>query len=101
MEKAILSTLLSTLVLMAAAPGIRPRADANSYPEHSEQTDFSIGAFLVPPEQVKKMFKLDLSHAGYVVIEIGVFPAPGKDIDLNPTDFTLSVGEKSAALDWV
>jgi len=81
-----------------SAPGIQPRADANSYLEHSEQVDFSVGAFLIPPEQVKKMFKPDLNHAGYVVIEVGVFPAPGKDIELNPTDFTLSVGEKSAAL---
>jgi hypothetical protein len=98
MKKAVLSILISTLVLMAAGPGIRPRADANSYPEHSEQADFSIGAFLIPAEQVNKMFKPDLNHAGYVVIEIGVFPAPGKDIDLNPSDFTLSVGEKAAAL---
>lgn len=98
MRKAILATLVSTLVLLAAAPGIRPRADVKSYPEHSEQTDFSIGAFLVPPEQAKKMFKLDLNHAGYVVVEIGVFPAPGKDVDLYPTDFSLSAGEHTAAL---
>jgi len=96
MKRAVLATLISTLVLLAAAPGIRPGADANSYPEHLEQANFSIGAFLLPPEQVKKMFKLDLNHAGYVVIEIGVFPAPGKDVDLYPADFTLSAGEKAA-----
>jgi len=98
MKKAVLAGVISTVVLLAAAPGIRPRADANSYPEHSELTDFSIGAFLLPPEQVKKMFKPDLNHAGYVVIEIGVFPAPGKDVDLYPTDFTLSVSENTVSL---
>jgi len=99
MQKAVLATLISTLVLLAAAPGIRPRADAKSYPEHSEQAEFSIGAFLLPSDQAKKMFKFDLNHAGYVVIEIGVFPAPGKDVDLYPTDFTLSVGgEHTGAL---
>lgn len=96
MKRAILVTFSSTLVLLAAAPGIRPRADANSYPEHSDQADFSIGAALLPSEQAKKMFKLDLNHAGYIVIEIGVFPAPGKEVDLYPTDFTLSVGENAA-----
>jgi len=96
MKRAVSATLISTLVLLAAAPGIRPRVDTSSYPARSEQADFSIGAFLLPPEQVKKMFKLDLNHAGYVVIEIGVFPAPGKDVDLYPTDFTLSAGEKAA-----
>ncbi len=98
MKRAVLATLSSTLVLLAAAPGIRTRADVNSYPEHSEQADFSIGAFLLPSEQVKKMFKLDLNHAGYVVIEIGVFPGPGKNVDLYPSDFTLSVGEHTPAL---
>ena len=98
MKKAVLSLLISAVVLMAAAPGIRPRADANSYPTHLEQADFSVGAALIPPEQVKKMFKPDLNHAGYVVVEIGVFPTPGKDVDLYPTDFTLFVGDKSASL---
>jgi hypothetical protein len=59
----------------------------------------SIGAALIPPDRVKKMFKLDLSHAGYVVIEVGVFPAPGKDVNLSPGDFTLYVvGDKDVAL---
>lgn len=98
MNKAVLSLLLPAALLMASSPGIRPRADAQSYPTHQEQADYSIGAVLIPPEQVKKMFKLDLNHAGYIVVEVGVFPAPGKDVDLYPTDFTLSVGDKLAAL---
>lgn len=98
MNKAVLSLLLPAALLMASSPGIRPRADAQSYPTHQEQADYSIGVVLIPPEQVKKMFKLDLNHAGYIVVEVGVFPAPGKDVDLYPTDFTLSVGDKLAAL---
>ena len=95
MKKAILSLLISAVSLPAASPGIRPRADAASYTSHQQQTDFAIGAVVVPPEQVKKMFKVDLNHAGYVVVEVGVFPAPGKDVDLYPTDFTLAVGDKA------
>src|SRR5437763_15717163 len=98
MIKAVQFLLICTTLLMAASPGIRPRADASNYPVHREQADFSIGAALIPPEQAKKMFKLDLNHAGYVVIEIGVFPAAGKDVDLYPSDFTLFVGEKLVAL---
>ena len=98
MKRPVLYLLLSTLALVAA-PGLRPRTDANSYTTHVEQGDFSIGAALIPPDRVKKMFKLDLSHAGYVVIEVGVFPAPGKDVDLSPGDFTLYVvGDKDVAL---
>ncbi len=98
MKKCVLSLLIPTVALMAGAPGIRPRADAKSYPAHQESVDFSIGAVVISPQQVKKMFKADLNHAGYVVIEIGVFPNPGKDVDLYPSDFTLSRGGKSEAV---
>ncbi len=98
MNKAVVTLLLSAALLFAGSPGIRPRADAQSYPVHQDQPGYSIGAVLIPPEQAKKMFKLDLNHAGYVVVEVGVFPAPGKDVDLYPSDFTLDVGDKFAAL---
>jgi hypothetical protein len=97
MKKAVLSLLVCVVILTADPPGIRPRADVGNYAAHSENADFSIGVVLLLPEQVKKMFKADLNH-GYVVIEVGVFPRPGKDVDLYPSDFTLSVSEKSTAL---
>ena len=96
MKKAVPAGLLPVALLFAGSPGIRPRADAQSYAVHQDQADYSIGAVVVPPDQVKKMFKLDLNHAGYVVVEVGVYPAPGKDVDLYPSDFTLNAGNELA-----
>lgn len=98
MKCAGLLFLVCILPLLAASPGIRPRADAGSYPSSHTNAGFSIGAWLIPPQQAKKMFKLDLNRAGYVVVEVGVFPAPGKDVDLYPTDFTLYTGKELAGL---
>ncbi len=98
MRCVVLLTLLSTMPLVAGSPGIRPRADAASYPANRDGAEFAIGAYVIPPDQAKKMFKFDLSHAGYVVVEVGVFPAPGKDVDLYPNDFTLALGDKVMAL---
>jgi hypothetical protein len=98
MKRTVLAGVVSAFLLMASAPGIRPRADADSYPSHQEKQDLSIGAALIPPDQAKKMFAADLNHHGYVVIEVGVFPGPGKDVDLDPHDFVLSVGGNNAAL---
>jgi hypothetical protein len=97
MNRAVMVFLISTFVLWATSPGIRPRADASSYPTHNNQPDFSIGAALIPPDLAKKMFKLDMNHAGYVVVEVGVFPAPGRDLDLYPSDFTLYAGDDKIA----
>lgn len=98
MRRVIPTGVTCAAILMASSPGIRPRADANSYPVHQERDDYSIGAALIPPAQVKKMFAANLDRAGYVVVEVGVFPTPGKDVDLFPTDFTLWVGGNYAAL---
>lgn len=97
MRKLVLSVAI-VFTLFASAPGIRPRPDAGSYASNKKQNDFSIGADLVPRDLVKKMFAADLNRAGYVVIEVGVFPAAGKEVDLFPSDFRLFVGEGSATL---
>lgn len=91
MGKAVVCLVAFAGVLMAGSPGIRPRADVASYSSHGEGPDFAVGAVVIPPQQAKKMFKVDMNRAGYVVVEVGVFPAPGKDVDLYPTDFTLFV----------
>ena len=49
----------------------------------------TIGAALISPREVKKIFAADLNGNGYIVIEVGVFPLPGQDIDLSPGDFML------------
>ena len=98
MKRVVIAGVAGAFILLASAPGIRPRADASRYPVHEEKEDYSVGAALIPQAQAKKMFAANLDRAGYVVVEVGVFPASGKDVDLFPTDFTLWTGENSAAL---
>src|ERR1035441_10028323 len=76
-------------VLLASSPGIRPRASAADYPTRQAAAAFTIGAAVIPPSDVKKIFAADLNRGGYIVVEAGVFPSAGKDVDLSPGDFTL------------
>jgi hypothetical protein len=76
-------------ILLASSPGIRPRASVADYPEHRAAAAFTVGAAVIPPSDVKKIFAADLNRGGYIVVETGVFPSPGKDVDLSPGDFTL------------
>jgi hypothetical protein len=73
----------------AGSPGVRPRATLADYPAHYAAADFAIGATVIPPADVKRIFTADLNAAGYLVVEVGVFPLNNKDVDLSPADFTL------------
>lgn len=59
------------------------------YPAYQATAAFTVGAAVIPPSDVKKIFAADLNRAGYIVVEAGVFPSPGKDVDLSPGDFML------------
>ncbi len=80
---------LAVMVFASGSPGIRPRAVAGDYPSHESTSLATVGAAVIPPSEAKRILGVDLNAAGYVVIEVGVFPEPGKDVDLSPSDFTL------------
>jgi hypothetical protein len=83
------STAVAIVVFASGSPGIRPRPVATDYPSHESTSLATVGAAVIPPSEAKRILGVDLKAAGYVVIEVGVFPEPGKDVDLSPSDFTL------------
>lgn len=76
-------------MLYAGSPGIRPRTSVEDYPSHQSTASFAIGAALIPRNDVRKIFAADLNRAGYVVVEVGVYPLAGQDVDVSPDDFML------------
>jgi hypothetical protein len=84
-----LMSLAAGMVFAGGSPGIRARANAADYPAHYTAADFSIGAAVIQPRDAKKILSVDLNGAGYFVVEVGVFPAQGREVDLSPADFTL------------
>jgi hypothetical protein len=90
--------LMAVTVFAGGSPGIRPRGSPADYPAHYGAAAFAIGAAVIPHGDVKKIFSVDLNGAGYLVVEVGVFPVDGREVDLSPAAFTLvSDGEKVAA----
>jgi hypothetical protein len=95
MKPAFLLSLTVALAFGGGSPGIRPRADVVDYPMHQTGPDVTIGAAVIPASAVRKIFATSFDSAGYIVIEVGVFPAEGKTVDLSPNDFTLRVDANS------
>jgi len=106
MSRAFGIALFTSAVLLAGSPGIRPRAAVADYPAHAGINAAAFGAAVIPAAAVKKIFAADVDKAGYVVVEVGVFPAGGRELDLSPLDFTLrtdpnAISERTADADAI
>jgi len=93
MKPLLLFVLAATL---SAETGIRARATASDYPVHQAGAGATVGAAILTPDQTKKLFAVDLTKLGYVVVEIGVYP--GRDVELAARDFLLRVTADGATL---
>ena len=98
MKPGILVGFLAGMALAAGGGGIRPRGSSADYPAHETAGGVTIGAAVVPPDQVRKVFATDLNGGGYLVIEVAVYPDAGREIDLSAGDFMLRAGPDSETL---
>jgi hypothetical protein len=84
MKTLLLFTLAATL---SAQTGIRARATAADYPAHQAGAGATIGAVIVTPDQTRKLFAVDLTKLGYIVVEVGIYP--DRDVEVAARDFLL------------
>ncbi len=87
-QKAFL-VLFTSAVMLAGGDGLRPRGNVSDYPAHASVAGVAIGASVVPPDQVRKLFATDLNRAGYIVIEVAVYPSTEKGVDVTAGDFMM------------
>src|SRR4051794_40285791 len=79
--KAVFLFLLGSCLF--AETGIRARATVSDYPAH----DSHLGVAVLSPEQTKKLFAVDLTKMGYIVVEVGIYPE--HDAEIGARDFML------------
>jgi hypothetical protein len=80
-----------------AQTGVRPRSQPSDYPASGRHTEFSIGAAQLSDTEVQRAFATGLNH-GYVVVEVGVFPAGGTAVEITPDDFALRIADSKTVL---
>ena len=88
--------LCAAVTLFAGETGIRPRASASDYPARQTGPGVTLGAAIVPPDQVKKLFAVDLNKLGYTVVEMAVYP--DRDVDIATRDFVLRLTSDGTTL---
>jgi hypothetical protein len=77
----------------AAPKGTVPRSSAERYAVHANQNGVGIGLIALTGEQVRKQFVSDVNRC-CVVVEIALYPAQGKALDVSLNDIVLRVDGK-------
>ncbi len=96
MHRACIFLLLwSSLALAQTLPA--PRASAKDYQASKVESQYSIGAKLLSKTQIQNSFATPLAGR-YVVVEVGFYPADGKSIDLERSNFALLTGDSKSSV---
>lgn len=77
----------------ANTSGIAPRSSPGDYPVRQSVPGVTVGATVLTPAQIKKLFPTNLDSLGYIVVEIGVFPDPGTQATVDTDQFRLQIGD--------
>lgn len=89
---------LSLAPLATAGPrGTIPRTSADRYPAHAEHDGTKIGASLMSPNEVRKVFGFDVDRS-CLVVEVALYPLNDKEQNLSLGDFSLHVAGASTAV---
>jgi hypothetical protein len=94
MKKFVLISI--AMAAFAGEVGIRPRPAATDYPAHQSGAGVTLGAVVVPADQVKKLFAVDLNKLGYIVVEMAVYP--DANVEIAARDFLLRIGSDGSTV---
>jgi hypothetical protein len=92
MKRIFMPMLAAALLLATDHPGVRPRGAAKDYPAYDSADGITIAAAVVPAGKVQHQISREMVKAGYIVLEIAVYPGPGKNVIVSPDDFSMTVG---------
>jgi len=77
----------------SAHKGVHPRATADDYAVKSQGKGVAYAASLVPAEQAKQLFAVDITGK-FLVFEVACFPQDGQWVELDSDDFVIRRGDK-------
>ena len=72
--------------------GIAPRSQPSDYKKFETAPGVTVGAVVLTPAQIKKIFPINLDSKGYIVVEVGIFPTAGQ-VTVDTDQFRLQVGD--------
>ena len=97
LKRCVALAVICVVSLSAEAPkGTVPRATANRYPAHAQQSGVGIGVTLLTSDQVRKAFASDVNKC-CVVVEVALYPPKDSTVSVSLKDFVLRTGDSDIA----
>lgn len=94
----VAAVIFLALPLLAGGPeGTVPLQSAIEYPSHAQAGGAAIGARLLTVKEVHSNFSTDLNRC-CLVVEVALYPAKGKSINVSLNDFALEAGNADHAV---
>lgn len=87
--------LVASLAFAQSLP--KPRSSASDYQASAVESHYSLGAKLLSKTQVQNSFATPLAGR-YVVVEVGFYPAEGKTLDLQRSNFALVTSDGKSSV---
>jgi hypothetical protein len=76
------------LASAAESRGLKPRPSPDEYPSVKTHEGVTVAARVLTSDEVRSGFVTDLERR-YAVVEVAIYPAAGKEIELSDLDFSL------------
>ena len=92
MKRIFVSMLAASLLLATDHPGVRPRRAPKDYPAYESADGITIAAAVVPADKVQHQLAREMVKSGYTVLEIAVYPGPGKSVNVSCDNFSMTAG---------
>jgi hypothetical protein len=96
MNRLCVLLLLSGAFAFGQNPPV-PLTSAKDYPASKVESQYAVGAKLLSKTQIQNSFSTPLAGR-YVVVEVGFYPAEGKSVDLQRTDFALLASDSTSSV---
>lgn len=75
--------------------GVKPRASADDYPSVKVLNGVTVAARVLETDEVRSGFATDLERR-YAVVEVALYPASGKAIEVSDADFSIRYDGRSS-----
>ena len=91
MKRLLVPVLAASLLLATDHSGVRPRRAPKDYPAYESADGITIAAAVVPPDKVQHQLAREIVRSGYTVLEVAVYPGPGKSVNVSCDNFSMTV----------